>query len=83
MKAGVKLSERPWWKPWRPVCPVISTKSGGPQDIIVDGETGWLVEPVGWEPLTQALRELYVDAGRRKLTDKRDCSALGRCSMTS
>lgn len=46
--------------------PVVSTKSGGPQDIVIDGETGWLVEAVGWEPLAQALRELYVDANRRR-----------------
>lgn len=46
--------------------PVISTKSGGPQDIVVDGETGWLVEAEGWEPLAQALREFYADAERRK-----------------
>lgn len=46
--------------------PVISTKSGGPQDIVIHGETGWLVEPEGWEPLAQALCEFYADAERRK-----------------
>lgn len=45
--------------------PVIATKSGGPQDIVVHGETGWLVEPHGSEPLETALRELLFDDHRR------------------
>lgn len=45
--------------------PVIATRSGGPEEIVVDGETGWLVDAEGSEPLARALRELYHDADRR------------------
>lgn len=46
--------------------PVIATRSGGPEDIVKEGQTGWLVDAEGWEPLAQALRELYVDEARRR-----------------
>lgn len=46
--------------------PTIATKSGGPEDIVVPGETGWLVEPYGIEPLVQAMRDMLSDEGRRR-----------------
>lgn len=46
--------------------PVIATKSGGPEEIVVPGETGWLVEADGSEPLAHAMRELVRDAERRR-----------------
>jgi glycosyltransferase involved in cell wall biosynthesis len=47
--------------------PVIATRSGGPEDIVVHGETGWLIDANGWAPLADAIREFYVDAGRRSV----------------
>jgi glycosyltransferase involved in cell wall biosynthesis len=46
--------------------PVIATKSGGPEDIVLSGETGWLVEAEGHEPLVAALRELCQSHERRR-----------------
>ncbi len=66
--------------------PVIATRSGGPEDIVVPGETGWLVDASGWEPLALALREFYADADRRALYgingQKRARSLYGRDLMT-
>lgn len=50
--------------------PVIATRSGGPQDIIVDGETGWLVEAEGVEPLTKTLIEMIHNEQKRALFGK-------------
>jgi len=47
--------------------PVIATKSGGPEDIVIPGKTGWLVHPEGSEPLANALREFCQDSEKRKL----------------
>lgn len=38
--------------------PVIATKAGGPEDIVVDGVTGWLVPSGGSEPFVTAMDEL-------------------------
>lgn len=46
--------------------PVIATKSGGPEDIVVPQETGWLVEADGIEPLVEAMDELLADEERRQ-----------------
>ena len=46
--------------------PVIATRCGGPEEMVVDGETGWLVDAEGAEPLAQAMRQFYVDANRRR-----------------
>jgi glycosyltransferase involved in cell wall biosynthesis len=46
--------------------PVIATRCGGPEEIVVDGETGWLVEAEGAEPLAQGMRLFYADANRRE-----------------
>jgi glycosyltransferase involved in cell wall biosynthesis len=46
--------------------PTIATKSGGPEEIVVPGETGWLVEPDGIQPLAEALHEFLADEERRR-----------------
>lgn len=50
--------------------PVIATRCGGPEEMIVDGETGWLVDANGAEPLAQAMRQFYADAERRRAYGK-------------
>lgn len=45
--------------------PTIATKSGGPEGIVIDGETGWLVDADGSLPLVRAIKEFYVDPGKR------------------
>lgn len=46
--------------------PVIATRSGGPEDIVVHQETGWLVSPQGIEPLVEAMRDFLSDGARRR-----------------
>ncbi len=45
--------------------PVIATRSGGPEDIVVDGETGWLISAEGHTPLARAMEEFVEDRERR------------------
>jgi len=45
--------------------PVIATNHGGPQETVVDGQTGWLVEPGNVEALSAAIeRALTLDEKR-------------------
>lgn len=44
--------------------PVIATRSGGPEDIVLPGETGWLVEAEGEVPLANAISEFLRDPVR-------------------
>jgi glycosyltransferase involved in cell wall biosynthesis len=37
--------------------PVIATRHGGTMETILEGETGWLVEPDGVQEMTEALKE--------------------------
>jgi glycosyltransferase involved in cell wall biosynthesis len=53
--------------------PVIATRGGGPEEVIVHGETGLLVPPADVEALAEALRNL---AGDPKL--RRDLGERGR-----
>jgi len=46
--------------------PVIATRSGGPEEIVVPGLTGWLVEPESSEALALAVLEFARDADRRE-----------------
>jgi len=39
--------------------PVIATRSGGPLEIVADGETGLLVEPADISSLSEAMKKLY------------------------
>lgn len=47
--------------------PVIATKVGGIKEIIVDGETGYLVPPASPENLAQVLQKLLESEDERKL----------------
>jgi glycosyltransferase involved in cell wall biosynthesis len=46
--------------------PVVATRTGGIPEIVVDGQTGILVEPDNPEGLARALLELAGDAGKRQ-----------------
>jgi glycosyltransferase involved in cell wall biosynthesis len=45
--------------------PVIATRSGGPEEIVTDGESGLLVPPGEAQPLASALERLRDDASLR------------------
>lgn len=45
--------------------PVVAWREGGPAEIIVDGETGFLVAPMDLDGLTAALNGLLGDGARR------------------
>lgn len=47
--------------------PVIATAVGGIKEIIIDGETGYLVQPASPENLVQALQKLLESPEQRKL----------------
>jgi glycosyltransferase involved in cell wall biosynthesis len=47
-------------------CPVVATRTQGPQEIVVDGETGYLVEPGNEEQLAEKLELLTSSAALRK-----------------
>lgn len=46
--------------------PVIATKSGGPEEIVVNGETGWLVDAGKPEALAEAIRDFYNNPQKRQ-----------------
>ncbi len=46
--------------------PVIATRSGGLSDIVVDGETGFLVPPGDPYELRKAIQCLLADPARRE-----------------
>jgi glycosyltransferase involved in cell wall biosynthesis len=41
--------------------PVIVTRSGGPEEIVTHGETGWLIDPGNPEAIVEALEKLAAD----------------------
>lgn len=45
--------------------PVVTTRSGGPGEIVEDGQSGFLVEPRDVEGITRAVSTLLQDAGLR------------------
>jgi glycosyltransferase involved in cell wall biosynthesis len=47
--------------------PVIATKSGGPQEILVDGDTGLLVESKSPAAIAEAIQRLEADLVLRKI----------------
>jgi glycosyltransferase involved in cell wall biosynthesis len=47
--------------------PVVATSVGGPAEVVVDGETGYLVPPGDVPALAGALAALTTDPGRRAL----------------
>jgi len=46
--------------------PVVATRVEGTEDLVLPGQTGWLVPPGAVEPLTQALLGAAEDAERRQ-----------------
>lgn len=46
-------------------CAVVATRSGGPQEIITDGENGLLVEPGDVEGMAKAVTDLLQDVEKR------------------
>ncbi len=42
--------------------PIVATKMGGPLDIVVDGQTGFLVEPANIEDLAKAVQRLLRES---------------------
>ena len=46
--------------------PVIATRSGGPEDIVIPGETGWLVEPGDVSALTSAMLDFMESVEKRQ-----------------
>lgn len=59
-------------------CPLISTRCGGPEDIVVDGVTGYLVEVGDYKALAEKTVEIMLDsnlanalklAGRKRLEE--------------
>ena len=62
--------------------PVVGTRAGGVPEIVIDGETGILVEPANSEDLARAIRSLLTDPERARemgfagLNRVRDCFSL-------
>jgi starch synthase len=46
--------------------PVVASRVGGIPEVVVDGETGWLVEPGDAAALGRALRHALADPGRAR-----------------
>ncbi|MDW7771454.1 MAG: glycosyltransferase family 4 protein [Desulfobulbaceae bacterium] len=46
--------------------PVIATAHGGSLETVVDGETGWLVNPSSAEDMARAIQEAIADPEKRK-----------------
>lgn len=44
--------------------PVIATRSGGPEDIIIENQTGWLVDANGSKPLVEGIRVFMHNKSR-------------------
>ncbi len=58
--------------------PVVATDVGGIPELIVPGETGWLVPPRDVGTLTEALCEALCDPGRSERIGKNLCIAVHR-----
>ena len=61
--------------------PVVASRMAGVPEVVIDGETGWMVEPGQAEELTSAVVRLWADpaecrnmglAGRRLMEEKMD-----------
>jgi len=46
--------------------PVIATKCGGPDDIVINNETGWLIEPGNMDAIAVSIEDFYNDGKKRK-----------------
>ena len=45
---------------------VVATRSGGPEEIIIDNETGYLVEKGDTETMVEAMKKLLLDSKKNK-----------------
>jgi len=51
--------------------PVVSTRCGGPETVVVDGETGYLTPVADAEAMAEKVRALVADAGARAAMGER------------
>lgn len=47
-------------------CPVVATRVGAAEEVVIPGETGWLASPRDQTALAQSLREALIDPGRAR-----------------
>jgi glycogen synthase len=59
--------------------PVVATRAGGIPDKVVDGETGWLVEPGDVDALGARMADLARDPGRGKAAGARGQARARAC----
>lgn len=45
--------------------PVIATRSGGPEEIVIPDQTGWLVDAEGEAPMVEAMKEFCASPEKR------------------
>jgi glycosyltransferase involved in cell wall biosynthesis len=45
--------------------PIVATDTGGPREVLADGEAGILVPPGDSDVLATAIRSIFADSGRR------------------
>jgi glycosyltransferase involved in cell wall biosynthesis len=50
--------------------PVVASRGGGPEEIVVDGETGYLVAPGDHKELAERILDLLANPGRRAAMGK-------------
>ncbi|WP_286219896.1 glycosyltransferase family 4 protein [Marinobacter apostichopi] len=63
--------------------PVIATKSGGPEEIIVDGETGFLIPTRDASAIVEAIRTLKASALRTRLTERANIVAVEKFGLAN
>lgn len=65
--------------------PVIASAHGGAMETVLDGRTGWLVEPANVPALAEAIKRCFEDdgAGLTELGDKARARILHKFSKTS
>jgi len=51
--------------------PVIATDVGGTSEAVLDGETGFLVEPENTEQLSEKVSQLLADSSKRRELGRR------------
>lgn len=47
-------------------CPIVATKVGAAEEVIIPGQTGWLVPPRDYKALAQSLHEALIDPERAR-----------------
>ena len=64
-------------------CAVVATDCGGPRDIIVDGENGFLVEPGNVEQIVNKINLLLIDSKLRQQFMEKSRDTVKRFSWNS